>query len=74
MEFPLLGYETCADVFSATGHAALTRHVIEAGYRELMARADRISLPEWRQSFLEHIPEHRRIQTRWEEYTNPSHE
>ena len=66
MEFPLLGYETCADVFAAAGQAALARRVVEAGYRELMVRAGRISLPEWRRSFLERIPEHRRIQARWQ--------
>jgi hypothetical protein len=67
MEFPLLGYETCADVFLAAGLVALTRQVIEAGYRELMERADKISSPEWRQSFLERVPEHHRIQVRWQE-------
>lgn len=67
MEFPLLGYETCADVFSASGVAALARQVVESGHRELMARAEKISLPEWRQSFLEHVPEHRRLQARMKE-------
>jgi tetratricopeptide (TPR) repeat protein len=66
MEFPLLGYETCADVFAAAGQASLAQRVVEAGYRELMARAGRISLPEWRRSFLERVPEHRRIQVRWQ--------
>ncbi len=74
MEFPLLGYETCADVFAAAGQATLARQAIEAGYNELMARADRISLPEWRQSFLEHVPEHRRIQSRWQEFTGTRQE
>ncbi len=67
MEFPVLAYETCAKVFSASGQGSLARQVVEAGYRELMARAGRISLPEWRRSFLEHIPEHRRIQARWQD-------
>ena len=74
MEFPLLGYETCTNVFTAAGQAALARRVIEAGYRELMVQADRISLPEWRKSFLERIPEHRRIQTRWQENNETSQE
>ena len=72
MEFSLLAYETCADVFTATCQEALARRAVEAGYRELMARADRISLPEWRQSFLERIPEHRRIQARWQQDTETS--
>lgn len=73
MEFPIMGYVTCADVFTATGEAALARLVVNAGYRELIKRADKISLPEWRQSFLERVPEHRRIQALWQENikTNP---
>lgn len=73
MEFPLLAYETCADVFIASGQAALARRIVEAGYNELMERAGRISLPEWRRSFLEQVPEHRRIQARWQEYSNTKH-
>ncbi len=67
MEFPLLGYETCIAAFSVAGHASLARQVTEAGYRQLMARANRISLTEWRQSFLERVPEHHRIISRWQE-------
>jgi tetratricopeptide (TPR) repeat protein len=74
MEFPLLAYETCADVFAATGQESLASRAIEAGYHELMARADRISLLEWRRSFLERVPEHHRIQTRQQENTETSHE
>jgi class 3 adenylate cyclase/tetratricopeptide (TPR) repeat protein len=74
MEFPLLGYETCADVFSAAGQAALAHIVVEGGYRELMTRASQISLPEWRRSFLEQVPEHCRIQTRWQVNTETSDE
>ena len=66
MEFLLLGYETCADAFSAAGQVDLAQEAIEAGYRALMARASRISLPEWRQSFLEQVPEHHRILARWQ--------
>jgi len=68
MEFPILGYVTCVDVFTATGEVALARLVVGAGYRELIKRADKISLPEWRHSFLERVPEHRRIQALWQEY------
>jgi tetratricopeptide (TPR) repeat protein len=74
MEFPLLGYETCADVFAAAGQASLVRRVVEAGHGELMARANRISLLERRQSFLEQVPEHRRIQARWQQNTETSHD
>jgi hypothetical protein len=67
MEFPLRGYETCADVFHASGEQALARQAVESGERELMARAEKISLPEWRASFLEQVPEHRRLQARLKE-------
>jgi len=67
MEFPMLGYETCVEVFSASGQAALARQVVESSCRELMARAGKISLPEWRQSFMEQVPEHRRLQARCKE-------
>lgn len=67
MEFPMLAYETCANVYTTVGEAPLARRIIDAGYRELMARAGKISLPEWRRSFLEQVPEHRRIQKRWQE-------
>ncbi len=74
MEFPLLAYETCANVFTATGQPTLAHRVIEAGYNELMARAGRISLMEWRRSYLEQLPEHRRIQIRHQENTHTSRE
>lgn len=74
MEFPFLGYETCADVFSAAGQAELARIVVEGAYRELMTRTNRISVPEWRRSYLERVPEHCRILARWQENNETSHE
>jgi hypothetical protein len=72
MEFPILAYETCADVFQAAGWSSLAHRAIGAGYGELLIRAGRISLPEWRKSFLERVPEHQRIQIRWQEYSKTS--
>jgi tetratricopeptide (TPR) repeat protein len=69
MEFPVLAYESCADAFSAIGQTSLARRAVGAGYGELLIRAGRISLPEWRKSFLEQVPEHYRIQKRWQEYS-----
>jgi class 3 adenylate cyclase/tetratricopeptide (TPR) repeat protein len=66
MELPGLGYQTCADLFDALGDAATSRAAVEAGYRDLMARADKISDPDWRQSFLDNIPEHRAMVDLWE--------
>jgi tetratricopeptide (TPR) repeat protein len=70
MEFPVLAYETCADIYAALGENSLARRAIGAGYGELLVRAGRISLPEWRNSFLDAVPEHRRIRLRWQEYMN----
>jgi len=69
MEFPLLAYQSCAEVYSAVGEETLVKSVIESGYDELMARANKISLTEWRQSYLEKVPEHRYIRARWQEFT-----
>jgi tetratricopeptide (TPR) repeat protein len=66
MEFPILGYETCANVFSATDKLSHAEQIIEAGYFELMKRAEKISIAEWRKSFLEKVPEHRHIQASWQ--------
>lgn len=66
VEMPVLAYLTCAQVFDAQGDAEKSRAAIEAGYRELMARADKISDPEWRKSFLENVAEHRAIVRLWE--------
>jgi tetratricopeptide (TPR) repeat protein len=61
MEFPVLAYLTCADVFEAAGRQRVARRAIEGGYEELMRRADRIGDASWRRSFLESVPEHRRL-------------
>jgi tetratricopeptide (TPR) repeat protein len=61
MEFPIWAYLTCARVFQAAGDSSAVRAALEAGYQELYARAGKISDPDWRQSFLENIPEHREI-------------
>lgn len=59
VEMPTLAYLTCAQVFDALGDTAESRRAIDAGYRELMVRADKISNVEWRKSFLENVAEHR---------------
>lgn len=67
MEQPTLAYLTCANVFNTFGTSQAARAVIEAGYRELMQRAEKISEPEWRISFLENVPEHRAMVEMWEQ-------
>ena len=71
-EFPLLSYQTCADIFDALGEGEQARAAVEAGHRELMARAEKISDPEWRKAFLSDVPEHRAIVEMWD--TMPHHE
>lgn len=61
MEFPVRAYLTCADVFEAAGEAEIARAAVEEGYRELNQRANKISNVQWRQSFLDNVPEHRQI-------------
>jgi tetratricopeptide (TPR) repeat protein len=65
MEFPVRAYQACADLFAAVGDFERSRSAIEAGYRELMDRAERIGDPAWRRSFLEKVPEHQSITERW---------
>ena len=59
VEMPVLAYLSCAQVFDAHGDTEKSHATIEAGYRELIARADKISDAEWRKSFLENVAEHR---------------
>jgi tetratricopeptide (TPR) repeat protein len=65
MEFPVLAYQTCADLFAADGDLGRSRTAVEKGYRELLDRAEKIGDPAWRNSFLENVPEHRTITERW---------
>jgi tetratricopeptide (TPR) repeat protein len=64
MEFPVWAYLTCAEVFQAVGDTEDSLAAAQAGYTELSVRADKISDPAWRRSFLENIPEHREIARR----------
>jgi hypothetical protein len=61
MEFSILAYETCADLFEASGDTAQSRLAIEKGCAELRVRAERIGDLTWRQAFLENVPEHHRF-------------
>jgi tetratricopeptide (TPR) repeat protein len=66
-EFPILLYKSCADIFDALEYTGKARTAIEAGYTELMHRANKISDPTWRKSYLENVPEHCAVVERWEE-------
>lgn len=66
MEHPITAYRACHDVFEALGETENARFVLEAGYHALMEKADLINIPEWRQSFLENVPENRAFLEMWE--------
>jgi tetratricopeptide (TPR) repeat protein len=61
MEFPILAYETCVNVFEAGGDRDRAQLAFDKGYDELMERAGRIGDPEWRTAFLSNVPEHARL-------------
>ena len=61
MEFSILAYETCANLFEASGDSAQSLLAIERGCAELGARAERIGDLTWRLAFLENVPEHHRF-------------
>jgi len=59
-------YRTCAEVFDALGEEENARAVLESGHQALMKVADTINVPEWRQSFLENVPNNRALIEMWE--------
>jgi class 3 adenylate cyclase/predicted ATPase len=67
MEFPLRAYLTCVECFTALADSAQTRQAIEAGYRELITRLEKISQLEWGRSYLYNVPEHRALIALWEQ-------
>jgi len=66
MSYPMRVYRTCAETFDALGEAENAQAVIESGHQILMEMADQINVPEWRQSFLENVPDNRSIVEMWE--------
>lgn len=66
IEQPSLVYQTCANVSGALGDVQSARLAVEQGYRELVARADKITNTEWRESFLVNVPEHRAMVEMWQ--------
>jgi tetratricopeptide (TPR) repeat protein len=63
MEFPVWAYLTCAHIFLAANDVERHQMSLKRGFTELMARAEKISDPEWRTAYLNNIPEHREIAT-----------
>jgi ATP/maltotriose-dependent transcriptional regulator MalT len=74
MDFPSRVYVCLADVFSEIAAPDVTvREVLETGYGDLIQRAEKISDPDWRRSFLENVIENRTIVARWEKICQTSH-
>jgi class 3 adenylate cyclase/tetratricopeptide (TPR) repeat protein len=61
LELPILVYLTCARVFHALGDAQRLQHILDNGRKELQDRLDRIKLADWREIFLEAVPENRAL-------------
>ena len=59
-------YRTCAEIFDALGDSEKARQAAAAGYRALMQVADSINIPEWRQSYLQNVPDNRALLEMWE--------
>jgi hypothetical protein len=66
LENPGTVYRNCAEVFDALGETENVRLVLESGHQVLMEIADKINVPEWRQSFLENVPDNRAFMEMWE--------
>ncbi|CAM3726579.1 tetratricopeptide repeat protein [Deinococcus frigens] len=61
-----LVYLSCADVFAAQGDHHTERLALETGHDELIGRSQSIGDPQWRERFLNHVPEHRELLRRWQ--------
>jgi len=59
-------YRVCAETFDALGEAEAVQAALEGGHRALLEIAGKIDMPEWRQSFLENVPDNRAIMEMWE--------
>ena len=55
----------CTEVFERSGNLEMARDALEGGHLDLIRRADLISDPEWRTSFLERVPENAQLHRRW---------
>jgi class 3 adenylate cyclase/tetratricopeptide (TPR) repeat protein len=66
MDKPGNVYRNCAETFDALGEAETFQAVLESGHQTLVEMADTINLPEWRQSFLENVPDNRALMEMWE--------
>jgi predicted ATPase len=61
LELPIWDCLSCVQVFQALGDEQAAHQALMHGYQHLMERAAAISDRSWRQSYLEHVPEHQVI-------------
>jgi class 3 adenylate cyclase/predicted ATPase len=66
MENPGNVYRSCAETYDALGEVENTQEVIESGHQALMEIAEKITVQEWRKSFLENVPDNRALMEMWE--------
>ena len=66
MDLPGWVYLTHVETFDALGEEEYSRAALECAHQALIEVADQKGDPEWRQSFLENVPEHRAIMEMWE--------
>jgi tetratricopeptide (TPR) repeat protein len=70
-EFPQRDYFLCYQVFAAVDNTTTARYALESAYRLVMARAEKITDPELRRSFLERVTINRQIVAEMQKYTAP---
>jgi predicted ATPase/class 3 adenylate cyclase len=70
-EFPQRNYFLCSQVFAAVGDAATAQRALQAAYRLIITRAEKITDPELRRSFLERVAINRQIVAEMQKDTAP---
>jgi tetratricopeptide (TPR) repeat protein len=69
IEFPFQIYQTAIRVFRSCGSMPAARQVLQEAVQALMERAERITDPVLRCSFLERVPAHKELLAAWREET-----
>ena len=67
IEFPFQIYQTAFCIFQSCGSLPAARQVLQEAGQALMERAERITDPVLRRSFLERVPVHRELMAAWRE-------
>ena len=67
IEFPMLVYQSCFEVFRDAGELNKADQVLVSGHEELMKRVNNIQEYNWRNTYLTAIPEHLWIDRAWEQ-------